>query len=129
MKEDVKNIEELLKEAKYTGIYDNNKYLYSVEKLLKRYKDLEEDLENVIKVVNKYGGEQLRKYLMELSRFLGNVSIDAMLGTIKREFIPISTIQNILDELDKKIPIAQGEELIIFEAKEDILQELLKRKE
>lgn len=43
--------------------------------------------------------------------------------------IPISVIQNILDELDKKIPIAQGEELLIFEAKEDVLQEILKRKE
>lgn len=95
MKEDVKNIKELLQGAKDTGIYDDNKYLYSVENLLKRYEELKE-------VVNKYGGEQeLEKYITELSRFLGNVSIDAMLGTIKREFIPISVIQEKLNK-DKK---------------------------
>lgn len=42
--------------------------------------------------------------------------------------IPISVIQNILDELDKKIPSSRGEEFLIFDAKKDVLQELLEER-
>ena len=103
MKEEIKILEEYLEEARdensFTdceGLFED-KFFISLDKLLKRYKELEE-------VVNKYGGEQeLEKYITELSRFLGNVSIDAMLCTIKMEFIPISVIQNKLDYYDKEI--------------------------
>ena len=36
MEEDIKIIEELLQAAKDNGIYDDNKYFYSIENLIKR---------------------------------------------------------------------------------------------
>ena len=53
---------------------------------------------------------------------------DRFIG-VKVNSILISVIQNKIDELDKIIPSSRGEEFLIFDAKKDVLQELLELKE
>ena len=43
----------------------------------------------------------------------------------KNNYIPKSKIREKIEELEKKITTVQGEELLIFDSKIDILQELL----
>lgn len=43
MEEDIKIVKELLQGAKDNGMYDNNKYFCSIENLIKRYRELEEE--------------------------------------------------------------------------------------
>lgn len=44
---------------------------------------------------------------------------------VNKKYIPKSVIRDKIEELEKKIEIAQGEELLIFDSKLDILKEIL----
>lgn len=58
---------------------------------------------NLEERLNKYGGiEELDKTILELSRILGNVSIDSMVNTIKTNFINKQVIRDKIEELDKE---------------------------
>lgn len=148
MEEDIKILEELttqkyserlLKSLSYIKEEDEIHILtmlerQAIEKIIKEYRELEE-------IVNKYGGaKELEEYILELSRFLGNVSIDAMINTIKNDYIPKSKIKEkkeeykqIIDKYEKQVENDEETDLCYEEIREyacriETYQELLEEK-
>lgn len=101
MEEDIKIVEDLKNKWELNAFGDMVNVLSlneikALENLIKGYRELEE-------VLNKYGGvKELEKYIMDLSRFLGNVPIDVMLNKIKNDFIPKSKIRKNIEELKEQ---------------------------
>lgn len=54
MEEDIKILEELLQGAKDNGMYNNNKYFYSIENLIKGYRELKKNYINPSKARISY---------------------------------------------------------------------------
>lgn len=137
---DIKALENLLK--RYKELEEENKHRVSQVDFLSKEYDI---MFNTINKLDFYIDDLIKECKEGIERLDGDdcdteIRFETEIETLQRiknklsnnDFkykasIPISVIQNILDELDKKIPIAQGEELLIFEAKEDVLQEILEK--
>ena len=105
MEEDIKILEEFIDAVGEE--YEVVKEKQALENLIKRYRELEE---------SKITRERVNDIQEETKRI------------VNETYIPKPKIKEKIEEIDKAIIIAQGEELLIFEAKKDFAQELLEEK-
>lgn len=124
MEEDIKAIQEYIeydKEHRIVTVFDKKPLFRDrLENLLKRYKELEEEVESQDKTIDKLVEEQeeREKYthsLEEENEQLKNEGIKKWLKEVK-DCIPISVIQNKIDELTKYRDLAkeQIEERVVI---------------
>lgn len=107
---EIKLLEEYLEEARdensFTdceGLFED-KFFISLDKLLKRYKDLEEEVESQDKTIDKLVEEQEEREKYTHSLEEENKRLKAFEDfKLKNDYIPISVIQNKIDELDRRI--------------------------
>ena len=94
----------------------------AIENLIKGYKELEEENRELrLDRRNLWSCIEAIKHTTPLNM----VSNTDYYIQINDNFIPKSKIKEKAEEIDKVIPKAQGEELLILEAKKDFAQELL----
>ncbi len=151
MEEDIKILEEMIEDLEYKhktfGLSD--KYYKTLERFLKRYKELEEENKELLEVRVSASAhtriieleEENKNQKEALNQ--ANKKILAQKGQLKvfneKQFIPISVIQNKIDELKKHIIDSRsvietitGEKSnfeILTEIKMSALQELLEERE
>ena len=112
IEEDIKKIKNMLNihsslglgAKDYTDILDEEERL-SIQNLIDRNRYLE------------------TKAAAEINNEINNIKVE-----IFKNYIPVSLVEEKIEEYKKKIDIAQGEELLILDSKIDILQELLKKR-
>lgn len=118
MEEDIKIIEEMIEVYRSCSVDEEGfdmkvdigfmkKECEALENLLTRYKQLEEENENLKNDLQHDG--LAHKYL-----------------TLKATSIPKSKVKEKIEEYKKNIDIAQGEELLMLDSKVDVLEELLR---
>ena len=123
--EDIKRIEEIIKDLKEHIEFEDyeqdtldecEKTIKALENLLKRYKELEEENE-MLKKANNISEDVTVEDITQV--------MNKSLEEFKREFIPISVIQNkitqVIDELEKDGFVGYADEL------RDIVDEILEK--
>lgn len=102
MEEDIKIIEELIAGTKAYGEYEGNKYFKSMEHLIARNKELEEEKFNNERTIElfKKGYSKIYKEL-NINSYAMNENV--LINEIKTNFIPKSKVREKIEEF--KIPI------------------------
>lgn len=141
MEEDIKILEELLKASKENDMYEGNKYFKSLEYFIKEYQNLKEieeshrkengELREKVKQL-----EEENKTLNERNQYLVKyrAKLEKELYESNENYIPVSLVEEKIEELNKLITEAQKElgsaskEYTIYVYQKDILQELLEKR-
>ena len=138
MEEDIKTIENIIDTLKFHIEYENyeenildecKRDIKALENLLKRYKELEEELESE-KFYHNADKEFIQKYHDEASE-LNTKCIN--LETQLSNSIPISVIQNKIDEIienanNTRISLFKYDKSEVLYFAKDVLQELLEER-
>lgn len=121
------SIEEDIEELKRL-LYRNELSQYGKRKLINYYEQQEKDYKRVLKENEQLRTEvnSLKKENEELNYKLHSKKIAL---EIYNRYIPKSKVEDIIEELKINLVNMQGEELLIYESKIDILQELLRESE
>ncbi len=86
MEEDIIIVKELLQGAKDNGMYDNNKYFYSIENLIKGYRELEEKNKKLVEANDNLKATKRIKTYRETEKY----------------FIPKSKVLSIMRDIQER---------------------------